>query len=534
MTDRVGIDAADRRHRLRAVAFDVPAQLVIADGAALDELAVDQILGDDDVHHRVEQRDIGVRLELQVAVGDARKVRTARVADDQPGAVLRGVLDPGRGHRVIHRRVGADEDHHLGLRHVHHRIRHRAGADALEQRVDRRGVAQPRAVIDVVAAEAGSHQLLEQVSLLVAALGRAEAGERFLAVPVANLPQLAAGRVERLFPCRFAEHVHHAVRVHREVAALRCVGTPDQRFRQSLRVVCVVEAIAALDAQSLVVGRAVSSFDVEDPVVLDVVGELTTDAAKRTHGAHLLVGYGERNVASRHQRTGRARLDAFAAGHAGRCAHRVVHVEHDLHVVAAKCQADDIVDLLVATGAHTAGALDACVEMDGDGRVRQVFGNLLACFEAWLADGQLARPLVDFVVARVARLRHVGQQQLEHHLLRLQGALAVGRHLHAGCRCPAARGRQHTLAVDLDHAGAAVADRLHPFPVAKVRYLDAFALRDLDQRLGRLAGHLAAVELEGDERRIEQRGFLSGDRVHLTPPTPPLQAPSPACGRGLG
>ena len=79
-----------------------------------------------------------------------------------------GVLHPGRGHRMVRGRVGADQEHHFGLHHVVHLVGHRARADAFEQRRHRRGVAQARAVVDVVGAEAGAHQLLEQVGLLVA------------------------------------------------------------------------------------------------------------------------------------------------------------------------------------------------------------------------------------------------------------------------------------------------------------------------------------------------------------------------------
>ena len=84
-----------------------------------------------------------------------------------------------------------------------------------EQRGDARRVAQPRAMVDVVAAKAGAHQLLEQVGLFVAALGRAEAGERLRAVRVAQPCEAAAGELERLFPRRLAEDVEDAVGVHR-------------------------------------------------------------------------------------------------------------------------------------------------------------------------------------------------------------------------------------------------------------------------------------------------------------------------------
>ncbi len=144
----------------------------------------------------------------------------ARIADDQLGAVAStafliqvaatGWFTVGFAPMMITTSA---------LRHVHHRVADRARADAFEQRDDRRRMAQPRAVVDVVAAEAGAHELLEQVGLLVAALGRAEAGQRLLAVRVADLRELAAGEFERFFPARFAEHVHHAVRVHHEVAA---------------------------------------------------------------------------------------------------------------------------------------------------------------------------------------------------------------------------------------------------------------------------------------------------------------------------
>ena len=206
---------------------------------------------------------------------------------DQLGAALRGVLDPGRGDRVVHRRVGADQRARPRLC-----VTSITGFDTAPEPMPsssahhRRRMAQPRAVVDVVAAEAGAHQLLEQVGLFVAALGRAEAGERLLAVRVAN-PRAACRRRSRAplpTSLRGTRRMTRS-RVHHEVAALRRVGAPDQRLGQPLRMVRVVEAVAALDAQPLVVGRAVAAFDVEDLVVLDVVGQLAADAAVRADRA---------------------------------------------------------------------------------------------------------------------------------------------------------------------------------------------------------------------------------------------------------
>jgi hypothetical protein len=111
-----------------------------------------------------------------------------------------------------------------------------AGADAFHQRCDRRGVAQPRAVVDVVGAEALADQLLEQIGFLVGALGRAEAGK---------------ARRRALRGCRFqaggalssassqvASRKYRGdgfVQRHEDVAALGRVVAADQRLGQALR-----------------------------------------------------------------------------------------------------------------------------------------------------------------------------------------------------------------------------------------------------------------------------------------------------------
>src|SRR5918911_1599955 len=50
-------------------------------------------------------------------------------------------------------------------------------------------VAWPRAMVDIVVAEPGAHQLLEQIGLLVRALGGAEAGQRAITITLADLLQ---------------------------------------------------------------------------------------------------------------------------------------------------------------------------------------------------------------------------------------------------------------------------------------------------------------------------------------------------------
>src|SRR6185503_5232277 len=191
------------------------------------------------------------------------------------------------------------------------------------------GVAETRAVVDVVRAETGAHELLEEIRLLVRALGRSESRERALAVRVPDLAKTLRGDLERFFPRRFAEDVAPVLRIDREVLVLRHARLPDERLREPMPMLHVVEAVAAFHTEPARICRTVAALDVENRVALDVVRELAADAAVRAHGVDLLVDFDCANRARGHERAGRARLHALAAGDARRVAHRIVEVEHD-------------------------------------------------------------------------------------------------------------------------------------------------------------------------------------------------------------
>ena len=84
----------------------------------------------------------------------------------------------------------------------------------------------------------------------------------------------------------------------------------------------VVETEAALDAEAVVIGRAVAAFGIDHLFVLDLIGDLTADAAERAERIDLLVRIGDAGLVviehhRGHQRPGRTGLHAFAAGDAG-------------------------------------------------------------------------------------------------------------------------------------------------------------------------------------------------------------------------
>src|SRR5260370_3329648 len=383
----------------------------------------------------------------------------------------------------------------------------RTGADALHQRRHGGSVAEPRAVVDIVGAEAGAHELLDRRRFSVRAVGGAEAGKPLAAMLVADALQPLCGAVERLVPARLAEMRPRVGRVELVMRVLGHAVLADHRHGQTVRMAHIVEAEASLDAQPILVRRSVPAIDIEQLVVLDVVGELAADAAIRADAVDGAGGLGGEDVVlvdqrGRHERASRAGLHALAAGDAGALAHRIVEIEHDLLAMAAPGHADDIVDLHFAAGANAEIALDAGVEVDRHRRVAAIGLGLRPRGEAALLDADAIGPAPEAGV-RIMRglaLRLVADQQLEHHLAREFGALGSGLDLHAGGRLADAGRRGHALALDLDHAGAAIAVGAiaRRRAVAEMRNLGAAPLRRLPDGLARQRLDLDAVEVEFD------------------------------------
>src|SRR5207253_118829 len=121
----------------------------------------------------------------------------------------------------------------------------------------RRGVAEPRTVIDIVGPEAGAHQLLEQIRFLVRAFRGAEARERAGPVAVADFHQAGCGALHRLVPGGGAEMRPWICRIDQIVGALGGAIPAHHRLRQALWVAHIVEAEAALHAQPVLIRWAV-------------------------------------------------------------------------------------------------------------------------------------------------------------------------------------------------------------------------------------------------------------------------------------
>src|SRR3954449_1685378 len=525
--DRVGVDSGDLLGALRRVLLDHLRDLAVVRGARGDEVAVDQPEADDLVHDAVVEGDVRAGLDLAVDVGVVGDPLAPRVDHDELRPAAAGLLEERRRDRVVGRRVRARQDRDVGVDDVAVRRRHRARPDALEERGDARGVAQARAVVDVVRAEARADELLEEVGLLVGALRGAEAGDRAGTVLGVDRLQAAGGEGERLLPRRLAEVGEDLVVVDEAARLLALVAlaahvlrqrplrvarlAPDERRLQALRRGGVVPPVAPLHAQPALVAGLLAALGERDrlALVVDVEGDRAADAAVRAHRVDLaqLGARADRDVADRlvRDRAGRARGDALAAGHARRLAHRVVEVERDARRVALAGTPDDVVALDVVARADAAVAQDARVVVDRDDRVRVVLAPAAAARQRALVlrDVVLADVDEQLVVRGLALLgvlldrRLVDEQQLGE-----RGAVAVELRrarsdLHAVLARAHARRRVHARA-DVDDAHAAHADGVVALVVAQHRDLGAHVLRRLPDRRALGHGDLLAVDREAD------------------------------------
>ena len=134
------------------------------------------------------------------------------------------------------------------------------------------------------------------------------------------------------------------------------------------------EPEAGLDTQAVIVRRSVAGVNVEDLVVLDVtvVWEPTPQSGTAYRPTCLVVDV-RAGLVDRLFSSVRRWHTCTHSPHATQVDCPMPwSVEHDLGAVPAECHADDVVGLHLAAGADAQVAVDAGVEVHGDGRMRAV------------------------------------------------------------------------------------------------------------------------------------------------------------------
>ena len=222
------------------------------------------------MRHRGQHGDVGAGLQRQMIagldMGRAHHVDPARIDDDQLRALAQPPLHPRGEDRVAVGRVGADHDHHVaGLDAVEILGAGRGAEGGLEAVAGRR-MADPRAGIDIVVAEAGADQLLDEEGLLVGAARRGDAADRALAIFGLDAAELGRGMRDRLVPAHLAPGL-----VDRGA---------DHRLEDALLVGGIAPGEAALDAAMAAIGLAVlPRHHADDLLALHLGAEGAADAA---------------------------------------------------------------------------------------------------------------------------------------------------------------------------------------------------------------------------------------------------------------
>src|SRR6187549_2993599 len=198
---------------------------------------------------------------------------------------------------------------------------------------------------------------------------------------------------------------------------------PYERLHQTLRIGDVIKAEPSLYTEAVLVGGTVSPLHKGDFIVVDLVSDLTTDTAVWAYRVYFaldlpaaMLGDGVDNRLW-HQRASWARLHAFAAGDAGRKTHRIIKVEHGFRVDSPKRHADDVIDLHFAASPHAKPAIDAGVEIDCHGRVREVRLWNAVCRESRGFNALYLGPVpkLGHAIGRILARGLVGEQKLHDH-----------------------------------------------------------------------------------------------------------------------
>ncbi len=510
-------NAANGCHGFRRIRLHVGHQCVVVVDALRNEFGVHQALLHDHMQQGVEHGHVGVGLEIEHPPSVPPDVGPPWVGQHNARAPLGSVFHPGGGHRVIGRGVGANHQNQFGVFDVVHLVAHRTRAHPFEQGGHAGRVTQAGAMVDVVRTKTGAHQFLKQIGLLIGAFGRTKARQGLRAMLGFEATQTTSRQIQGFFPSGRSEHAVPIGGIATERLQLAGVfgriGTANERHRQALGMVGIVETKTAFHTQAVVVGRAIASLHPHDAFVAHLIGEQTPHPTKRAHRVHFSVdgliprqGFGQQSTSGAH-------LHAFATGHTRALTHGVLGVEHDLAVRASEGVTDHVVHLRFTARAHAAVALNAGVELDQHGRVRRIDCNGFAPnrFQGLAGlNPQAIRPIAELAKgARLWRLRgplpalvgHVGQQHFEHHALAFGGALRLGVHLHASRGCAAAAGGQHPLAFDFDDTGTAIAIGAQVVVLAQTGHRQTQAIGHLQQGLPRLSPHRLAIEFEFNPSR---------------------------------
>ena len=170
------VNATNTRHFFGAEIFQMGFFRLPILGIGFDILLVVKLFFNDHMHDRIQHRHICTGPKLQHMRCKTLQSLPARIHHNQLAAAFGKLFEICGGNGVIFNRVGANHNRHIGIFNFVKRRRNRARSNIFQKRRHRRGMAQPRAVINIVMAKALTDHFLEQIRLFIGAFGAAKPG----------------------------------------------------------------------------------------------------------------------------------------------------------------------------------------------------------------------------------------------------------------------------------------------------------------------------------------------------------------------
>ena len=377
----------------------------------------------------------------------------ARVDHDQPGSFAQAPAQRRSKHRVGIGRIGAADQDQVGLAY---RVKilgaGRLAVAGLES-VLAGGMADTRAVVDVVVAERCPYQLLHQIGFFVAAPAGGNGADGFRAVLRLHPLQSGGSKGNGLVPA------HGAPRIVGMVA--------DQRRGHPVRMRGIAPGKAALDAGMTMIGvPGAVRHHADHLLALELGLERAADAAIGTGGGYAVGRLAAVDHRVFHQGGRRTCLDAGAARYAFR-SHQVRAGKPDARGKAAVEQVEGKGALDLFAGTHATRTDDAAGWVVGEIRtgnvqcIAEVAGALLAVTDG--ADAHFTGRVLQLAVAVAGAGQAVGrvvrQVQLHHPAAQARQLRRLGAYHHAVFAGRGARCRRTATALDFHEAHAAGAER---------------------------------------------------------------------------
>ena len=219
-------------------------------------------------------------------------------------------------------RIGADDHDDVGMLDGVEVLRSGGGAERRGEAVAGRRMADARAGIDVVVAEAGTDQFLHHEHFFIGAARGGDAADGVAAVLRLDALEFRRGKIERLVPRHFAPWIGDLL--------------ADHRIEDTFLVVGIAPGEAALDAGMSAIGLAVLvGHHAHDFLAAHLRLEGAADAAIGAGRHHRVLGLADLDDGFFGQRRGRAGLHAGAAGDAFGAEKTLAHAGRDAAVKAA-------------------------------------------------------------------------------------------------------------------------------------------------------------------------------------------------------